>query len=155
MRERSRWDEYVEDAREPQSLGTVLGMVAVLALVFYAYLGAVVNPEENLKDLPIALVNEDGGGEIAAENVNIGDRVVEKVTGPDSPEAGTVGWIRPDTRAEALDGIGDDEYYGAVVIPGNYTERISLRHRQPADDTHRRGGRGSGRRDERPACEAW
>jgi hypothetical protein len=29
--------------------------VAVLALVFYAYLGAVVSPEENLEDLPIAL----------------------------------------------------------------------------------------------------
>jgi len=70
-------------------------------------------------------VNEDRGGEIAGENVNLGDRVVEKVTGPDSPVAGTVGWIRPDTRAEALDGICNDEYYGAVVIPGNYTERIS------------------------------
>jgi hypothetical protein len=26
--------------------------VAVLALIFYAYLGAVVSPEENLEDLP-------------------------------------------------------------------------------------------------------
>jgi hypothetical protein len=112
-------------------------------------------PRRTSKTFPIALVNEDRSGEIAGENVNLGDRVVEKVTGPDSPVAGTVGWIQPDTRAEALDGIGNDEYYGAVVIPGNYTERISLRHRQPADDTHRRGGRGSGRRDERPACEAW
>ena len=59
--------------------------MAVLALVFYAYLGAVVSPEENLEDLPIALVNEDAGGELAGRDVNLGDRVVERVTGPDSP----------------------------------------------------------------------
>ncbi len=35
---------------------------AVLALIYFAYLAAVASPEENLKDLPIALVNEDEGG---------------------------------------------------------------------------------------------
>ena len=43
----------------PRVWGPVLGVVAVLALVFQAYLGAIVSPEENLEDLPIALVNED------------------------------------------------------------------------------------------------
>ena len=33
--------------------------MAVLALVFYAYLGAIVGPEENLEDLHIALINKD------------------------------------------------------------------------------------------------
>ena len=67
----------------PRVWGPVLAMVAVLALVFYAYLGAVVSPEENLEDLPIALVNEDRGGELAGEDANLGDRVIEKVAGPD------------------------------------------------------------------------
>ena len=103
----------------------VLGITAVLALVFYAYLGAVVSPEENLEDLPIALVNEDRGGELAGKEVNLGERVVENVTAPDSPAAETVGWVRPDTRGEALDGIGNGEYYGAIVIPADYTERLT------------------------------
>lgn len=109
----------------PRVWGPVLGIVAVLALVFYAYLGAVVSPEENLEDLPIALVNEDRGGELAGRDVNLGDRVVEKVTGPDSPAAGTVDWIRADTRGEALKGIGNGEYYGAIAVLGDYTEQIS------------------------------
>ncbi|HKH59079.1 MAG TPA: ABC transporter permease [Rubrobacter sp.] len=109
----------------PRIWGPVLGIVAVLALVFYAYLGAVVSPEENLEDLPIALVNKDRGGDLARQEVKLGDRVVEKLTGPDSPAAGTVDWIRPDTRSEALEGIGNGEYYGAIVIPGDYTQRIS------------------------------
>ena len=109
----------------PRVWGPVLGLAALLALIFYAYLGAVVSPERNLEDLPIALVNEDRGGNVGGKEVNLGDQVVEKVTGPDSPAAGTVGWARPDTRGEALDGIGNNEYYGAIVIPEDYTEQIS------------------------------
>ncbi len=115
----------------PRVWGPVLGIVAVLALVFYAYLGAVVSPEENLEDLPIVLVNEDRGGELAGKDVNLGDRVVERVTGPDSPAAGTVAWARPETRGEALEGMGNGEYYGAIVIPGDYTQRISSMAGQP------------------------
>jgi YhgE/Pip-like protein len=109
----------------PRVWGPILGIVAVLALIFYAYLGAVVSPERNLEDLPIALVNEDEGGNLGGKDVNLGDQIVEKVTGPDSPAADTVGWARPDTRDEALEGIGNDEYYGAIVIPADYTQRIS------------------------------
>jgi YhgE/Pip-like protein len=105
--------------------GSVVGIVAVLALVFYAYLGAVVSPEENLQDLHIALVNEDRRGDLAGKDANLGGRVVERVTGSDSPAAGTVAWARPDTRGEALEGMGNGEYYGAIVIPRDYTQRIS------------------------------
>jgi uncharacterized phage infection (PIP) family protein YhgE len=65
----------------PRIWGPVLGIVAVLALIFYAYLGAVVSPEENLEDLPIALVNKDRGGDLAGKEVKLGDRVVEKCSG--------------------------------------------------------------------------
>jgi YhgE/Pip-like protein len=109
----------------PRVWGPILGMVVILALVFYAYLAAVVSPKENLEDLPIALVNEDEGGNLGGKDVNLGDRVVEKVTGPDSPAAGTVEWARPDSRGGALEGIGNNQYYGAIVIPKDYTEQIS------------------------------
>ena len=103
----------------------IVGVTAVLALIYYAYLAAVASPEENLKDLPIALVNEDEGGELGGNEVNLGDRIVEKVTDPDSPAADTVEWARPGGRDEALEGIGNDEYYGAIVIPADYSDRIS------------------------------
>jgi YhgE/Pip-like protein len=109
----------------PRVWGPILGVVVVLALIFYAYLAAVASPQENLEDLPIALVNEDRGADLAGEDVNLGERVVENVTNPDSPAAGTVDWVRPDTRSEALKAIGNGEYYGAIVIPEDYTQRIS------------------------------
>ena len=63
----------------------LVGVVVVLALIFFAYLTAVASPEENLKNLPMALVNEDRGAEVAGTEVRIGDGMADKVTGPDSP----------------------------------------------------------------------
>ena len=103
----------------------IAGVAAVLALIYFAYLAAVASPEENLKDLPIALVNEDEGGKLGGQEVNLGGRVVENVTDPDSPVAETVEWTRLGGRDEAMEGIGNDEYYGAIVIPADYSERIS------------------------------
>jgi uncharacterized phage infection (PIP) family protein YhgE len=65
----------------PKIWGPVPGIVAVLALVFYAYLGAVVSPVKYLEHLPMALVNEDRGGDLAGTEVEIGDCVVEKCSG--------------------------------------------------------------------------
>ena len=45
----------------------IAGVAAVLALIYFAYLAAVASPEENLKDLLIALVNEDEGGKLGGE----------------------------------------------------------------------------------------
>ncbi len=104
---------------------STVGTVAVLALMFFAYLTAIASPQENLKDLPVALVNEDKGGELGGEQVELGDQVVERVTGPDSPADGLVEWSQFGSRKEVLEGLGSNEYYGAIVIPEDYTERIS------------------------------
>ena len=109
----------------PRVWFSIVGVAAVLALIYFAYLAAVASPEENLEDLPLALVNEDEGAKLAGEEVNLGDRVVENVAGPDSPAADTVEWARLGSRDEALKGIGNNEYYGAIVIPADYSERIS------------------------------
>ncbi len=109
----------------PRVWVSIIGAVVALALLFFAYLAAVANPQENLKDLPVVPVNEDRGGSLAGEPVDLGNQVVERVTAPDSPAAGTVEWTRLTSREEALEGLGRNEYYGAIVIPEDYTQRIS------------------------------
>ena len=89
--------------------------------LYFAYLYPVASPDENLEDLPVALVNEDEGG----EQVVLGNQVVENATGPDSRAGDTVEWTQLGSRGEAAEGIGRNEYYGAIVIPANYTGRIS------------------------------
>lgn len=103
----------------------VLGVAAVLGLIFVAYMAPVTSPGVNLDGLPIAMVNEDEGVELAGENVNLGDRIVANATGPDSPASETVSWARPEDREQALDGLRRKEYYGAVVIPADFSEKIA------------------------------
>lgn len=55
----------------PKVWTRVVGAAAVLALIHFAYLAAVANPEKNLEDLPVALVNEDQGGRLAGETVRV------------------------------------------------------------------------------------
>ncbi len=55
----------------PKVWTPVVGAAAVLALIHFAYLAAVANPEKNLEDLPVALVNEDQGGRLAGETVRV------------------------------------------------------------------------------------
>ncbi len=109
----------------PKVWVSIFAVVVVLSLLFYAYLTAIASPTENLKDLPVALVNEDEGGELGGEEVALGDQVVERVTGSDSPADGVVEWTQPNSRMDALEGLGRNEFYGAIVIPKDYTERIS------------------------------
>lgn len=84
----------------------IVGVAGILALIYFAYLAAVASPEENLKGLPLALVNEDEGGKLAGEKVNLGDQIVENITDPGSPAADTVEWAKLKDRDEALEGIG-------------------------------------------------
>ena len=103
----------------------LVAVVAALSLVYFANLAAVVSPGADAGGLPVALVNEDRGAILGGEKVDFGGRVVENATAPDSPAADAVEWARPEGRAEALEGLGRKEYYGAIVIPADYSEKIA------------------------------
>ncbi|CAA9477834.1 MAG: hypothetical protein AVDCRST_MAG05-1075, partial [uncultured Rubrobacteraceae bacterium] len=103
---------------------SLVAAVAALSLVYFANLAAVVSSGADSEGLPVALVNEDRGAILGGKKVEFGVRVVEDATVLDSP-ADTVEWARPEGRAEALEGLGRKEYYGAVVIPADYSEKIA------------------------------
>lgn len=97
----------------------------VLAVVYFGYLGAVVSPEKNTEDLPIAVVNADQGAKVGGKEVNFGEQVVKKLTGSDSPAGKKVEWTRLENREKALESLGEKEYYGAIVIPKDYSEQLA------------------------------
>lgn len=93
----------------------LVGVSALLALVYLSYLAPLISPEANLRDLPVALVNEDG-------DRGLGARVVQEVR---ARPTNTVGWTHLENRDQALRGIAGNDYYGAVVIPADYSERLA------------------------------
>ncbi|MBI2765914.1 MAG: DUF3533 domain-containing protein [Chloroflexi bacterium] len=98
----------------------LVGMVTALS-----YLGGFVNPAGNMRDMPLAIANEDRGVTINGATVNLGDQLVQTLTGPDRPLGASFKWTVLASRQEVLDGLAKDDYYGALVIPSDYSARLA------------------------------
>ena len=101
-------------------------LFAVVILAFFYFLvnfGAARSPVENTRDLPVAIVNEDVGAESSDEHIELGDEVSKGAT--TSEEIGDkVEWTRLSSRQGALRGIAEGRYYGALVIPEDYSTSV-------------------------------
>jgi YhgE/Pip-like protein len=114
----------VEILRGPKAWGPLLAVVMLAFFYFLVNFGAARNPDANTSDLPVAVVNRDVGVEIGGEPVNFGDRVVEGATSGDRI-GDEVEWAKLSSRGEALEGLADGEYYGAIVVPEGYSQAIA------------------------------
>ncbi|MFE3542703.1 DUF3533 domain-containing protein [Nocardia sp. NPDC059177] len=102
----------------PITLVTVLA-----ALLGTMYLGYTADPEKHLHDFPIALVNQDVGDTVAGQPTNLGDQITTAL-GTEIPadkiDLRTVG------LNEAQRQLQNGEVYGAIVIPGDFTKRVTI-----------------------------
>ncbi|WP_194819729.1 YhgE/Pip domain-containing protein [Nocardia sp. XZ_19_385] len=99
-------------------LVVAMGLLSLLAV---SYLGSVVNSEQHLRDFPLVLVNADQGA--------YGAQVAGEVT---DALAGQVALRVTDTaEAERLLSLGN--VYGAVMIPADFSDRLTALGRPDAD----------------------
>jgi len=100
---------------------TVLtGLLALLLSLLY--MGGIVNPNRELNDLPIALVNSDTGKPLPGQQQNIGTQIAHAIVTNTSSRA--AGW-RQLTRAEAQQELDSGKVYGALVIPAGFTDSVA------------------------------
>ncbi|MEU7138946.1 ABC transporter permease [Nocardia sp. NPDC046473] len=109
----------------------VLFPIAVLtlltALLGIMYLDYVVDPEKNLHDFPIALVNQDVGDVIKTadrqQQVNFGNQITDALAkGVPSDKVD----LRVISISEAERQMQSGEVYGALVIPGDFSKRLGI-----------------------------
>ena len=103
-------------------LAPILAVLAVMTILGVSYIGAIVNPEHNLHDFHIALVNQDVGGKTGitpdAPEANFGNQVADGIV------AGTKGTgviIDRTSIGDAFDRLDRAKAYGVVIIPSNFT----------------------------------
>ncbi|MFS0780556.1 ABC transporter permease [Bacillus sp. 1P06AnD] len=80
------------------------------------------------KHVPIALVNEDLGVDIPNKgNMNFGKTMIDRITkqmkktnGEDEP---AIKWVTVSSYKKAKEGMDDKEYYGALLIPKDYSAK--------------------------------
>ena len=99
----------------------------VAALLGLLYLDYVVDPERNLHDFPIALVNQDVGETLGTpgheQRVNFGDQVASGLRAAvpaDEFDLRVVG------LAEAQRQMQSGQVYGTVIIPSDFSKRLGI-----------------------------
>lgn len=101
---------------------TWIALVAVPLVVMcfgLLYVSTFIDPYEQMKNVPVALVNQDTGATVDGEEENFGDELVDAIMENDD-----VKWVNEDPSL--LDeGIENTDYYVAVVIPADFSERVT------------------------------
>lgn len=100
----------------------VLASIAALATAF-GYLGGFLDPDGNARDMPLALVNEDQGATLG-QSVEFGGQVVAQIRAPNAALGRKVKWTVLPSRQAALDGIAQDRYFAALVVPADFSRRL-------------------------------
>ncbi|MGW6618674.1 DUF3533 domain-containing protein [Streptomyces erythrochromogenes] len=109
--------------RRPQLwlVPTILtGLLALLLSLLY--MGGIVNPDAQLRNLPIALVNEDAGKPPPGQQQNLGTQITASIAA--DPAGGKAQW-RELSLAQAQDQLDSGKVYGALVVPAGFTDAVT------------------------------
>lgn len=105
----------------------IIVVTLLASLLGVMYLDYVVDPEKNLHDFPIALVNQDVGDTIGApgqeKQVNFGNQVAEglrQAVPSDKIDLREVG------ITEAQLQMQNAQVYGAIIIPSDFSKRLGI-----------------------------
>ncbi|MGZ9869217.1 YhgE/Pip domain-containing protein [Priestia endophytica] len=103
----------------------------LVVLLVIALFGLTLIPsvQQKPKNLPIALVNEDIGVVIPHQGkVNMGNTITnmlkKNITSTDG-EVPPVKWSDVESKEDVLKGLDNQEYYGALIIPKNFSQKQS------------------------------
>ncbi|MCX5386880.1 YhgE/Pip domain-containing protein [Streptomyces sp. NBC_00083] len=106
------------------------GLLALLLSLLY--MGGVVHPSQDLRHLPIALVNDDRSAPPPGQRANLGAQITAAIGADDA--AGKAQW-RALTRAQAQDQLDSGKIYGALVVPPRFTDSVAALATQGAERT--------------------
>jgi len=96
-----------------------LFVVTLIPLLYgVLYLWAFWDPYKNMKDVPIAVVNNDQGATKDSTKYNFGDQIVDKLKANDNFKWEFV------SQSDADNGLGDKKYYVELIIPNDFSEDI-------------------------------
>lgn len=101
--------------------------IIALAVIFIFSLTLFPSVQPQPKNLPIAIVNVDEGVQIPNQaKMNMGEAIVEMIqkSSPSTKgEDSAVKWVEVNSEEEVQKGLDDQKYYGALVIPKDFSEK--------------------------------
>lgn len=114
------WRDIKSWSTNTIGLIVVSGLIMVPALYAWFNIGGSWNLYENVKDLPVAVINEDKGfqSNFIPAGINVGNTLTDTLR-----REGLYKWefVSPQ---EGMNGVKTGRYYGAVVIPPDFSADI-------------------------------
>ncbi len=77
------------------------------------------DPYANTEGVSVAVVNKDEGANVEGEEINVGNEIVLSLL-----DNKKLGWQFVDEE-EALKGVEHGDYYASIIIPENFSQRLS------------------------------
>lgn len=103
----------------PLTYAALIAIPLIVACFALLYFGTFMDPYERMKELPIAVINQDAGATLNGEERNLGDELVESITNNDDAK-----WTIE--NESLLDGgLENTDYYLAIVIPEDFSEHVA------------------------------
>lgn len=113
----------------------LLSPIIALAVIFIFSLTLFPSVHPQPKNLPIAIVNEDEGMEIANQpKVNMGKSIVNMIQkSSQTEEENAVNWVEVKSIEAVQKGLDNKKYYASLVIPKDFSaKQASLRTPKPS-----------------------
>lgn len=112
-------DAFKTEFNKPLTYAALIAIPLIVACFALLYFGTFMDPYDRMKELPIAVINQDTGATLNGEERNLGDELVESITSNDDAK-----WIIEDESL--LDqGLENTDYFLAIVIPENFSEHVA------------------------------
>ena len=105
--------------KSPKLWVTMIGVALVPALYNLSFLGSMWDPYGNVKNLPVAVVNEDKSATLNDKTLTIGDDMVNSMSKNKALDYHFV------SQKKADKGLKDGDYYMVITLPDDLSEKAS------------------------------
>ncbi|MCO4553938.1 Phage infection protein [Streptococcus infantarius subsp. infantarius] len=105
--------------KSPKLWVTMIGVALVPALYNLSFLGSMWDPYRNVKNLPVAVVNEDKSATLNDKTLTIGDDIVDSMSKNKALDYHFV------SQKKADKGLKDGDYYMVITLPEDLSEKAS------------------------------
>lgn len=100
-------------------------LATALAIIFtYAYLGAFLDPTENARAVPIAVVSEDAGATVHGVKLNLGGELAGSVSSG-AADNKSVRFTVLSSRRALVARMRDDKVFAAIVVPRDFSQKVA------------------------------
>ncbi|NEZ44308.1 YhgE/Pip domain-containing protein [Paenibacillus alvei] len=103
----------------PAAIIVILAVVILPSLYAWFNILPSWDPYANTKDVAVAVANLDKGAKVEGKDLDVGKKVMDQLK-----ENNKLGWQFV-TKEEAVKGVNHGDYYAAIVIPEDFSEKIS------------------------------